>query len=314
MTATSDNTSAPRWRQVFFLLALAACFTPAISPPLALALGLGVGLFLGHPWLPYNGKVIKPLLQGSVVLLGFGMNLAAVYTVGKQGVTMTLCSLAGTMTLGWLLGKALRVDPTTALLVSSGTAICGGSAIAAVGPVLQADERQMSMSLGTVFVLNALAIFIFPPLGNWLELSQEQFGQWAAVAIHDTSSVVGAAAKYGAEALQVGTTVKLVRTLWIIPLVLVLSLVRKQKASRLAIPWFVVGFLLAAAARSGLPQYETFFGWLLMAGKRGLTITLFLIGTGISLPALRHVGVRPFVLGVLLWAVVAGVSLAAVMG
>ncbi|MCM2317524.1 MAG: putative sulfate exporter family transporter [Thermoanaerobaculia bacterium] len=299
-------------RRVLFAAAALACLTPWISPPIALAIGLAIGLTLGNPWPKEMSKATKLLLQASVVGLGFGMNMAAVVRAGTQGIGFTIATIFGTLVAGTLLGRALGIPPRTTHLIASGTAICGGSAIAAVGPVVGATDEEMSVSLGTVFILNAVALFVFPPIGVALGLTQAEFGIWSAVAIHDTSSVVGAAAKYGAEALQVATTVKLTRALWIIPLALGTALVVHRRAAKIAIPWFIVLFFVAAATRTWVENPFGIFDYVVFAARRGLTLTLFLIGAGLSLPKLRAVGVRPMILGVALWVAISVLTLVAV--
>ncbi|HET7435576.1 MAG TPA: putative sulfate exporter family transporter [Thermoanaerobaculia bacterium] len=297
---------------VFFALLL-FCLTPWASPPIALALGLALALTIGNPFAGKTSKPTKLLLQASVVLLGFGMNLQKVVEAGRTGVVFTIATITGTLLLGWLAGRALRVERGTAHLISSGTAICGGSAIAAVGPVIGATDEEMSVSLGTVFILNSIALFIFPMIGAALHLSQTQFGVWAAIAIHDTSSVVGAAAKYGAEALQIATTVKLTRALWIVPLTLATALLFRRKKARIAIPWFILWFLVASIVRTYVPAPANVWSLLVLLARIGLTVTLFLIGAGLSRKSLAAVGARPLILGVLLWIVISSVSLWAVM-
>ena len=299
-----EHSHPAAWRKAIFLAALAACLLPVASPPQALAAGLGLALTVGHPFLRYNGKATKILLQASVVGLGFGMNLGKVAEAGRSGLVFTILTLSGTLLLGSLLGRWLGVGRKTSYLLSSGTAICGGSAIAAVGPVLGASGQEMSVALGTVFILNAVGLFVFPVVGHSLGLSQSQFGIWAAIAIHDTSSVVGAAAKYGNEALQIAATVKLTRALWIVPLVLFTAWLFKNRSSRIAIPWFIFLFLLASVVRTLLPGQPALFGGLVAVARTGLTITLFLIGAGLSRQALKAVGVRPLLQGVLLWVIV----------
>jgi uncharacterized integral membrane protein (TIGR00698 family) len=295
------------------LLALAAaCLSGFISPPIALATGLVFALAIGNPLPRLTQKSSKILLQASVVGLGFGMNLGTLLAAGRTGIGFTVCSIGGTLLLGWLVGRWLRVEAQASTLVSCGTAICGGSAIAAVAGVIQADSRAISVALGTVFLLNAVALFIFPPIGHWLNLSQNQFGVWSAIAIHDTSSVVGAAAKYGDEALRVATTVKLVRALWIVPLALGLALFTGRKGAKIAWPWFILFFVGAACVRTWLPQGETVYVRLAMLAKLGLTLTLFLIGAQISREALRTVGWRALVQGVILWIVISIAGLLAV--
>jgi uncharacterized integral membrane protein (TIGR00698 family) len=300
-------------RRIAFVLAGLACLTPWLSPPVALAVGLVFGLAGAHPWRKQAGTATRVLLQASVVGLGFGMNLTVLLAAGSQGIGFTIATIAGTLVLGLALGRALGMSGRTAHLISSGTAICGGSAIAAVGPVLGASEEEMSVSLGTVFILNAVALFIFPPLGVWLGMTQVEFGIWSAIAIHDTSSVVGAAAKYGAEALQVATTVKLTRALWIIPLAIGTAAVLRRHSAKIAIPWFIFLFVAAAALRTWIPAPDALFSAIVFASKRGLTLTLFLIGAGISVANLKMVGARPLVLGILLWIAISCVSLFAVL-
>lgn len=301
-----------RLQIVLFVVLSLACMTGVVSPPLALAGGVALAMTVGPPFPEFTHRATKYLLQASIVGLGFGMNLAQVWKAGRTGFGFTVATIAGTLLLGWLLGRVLRVEAQTSLLVSSGTAICGGSAIAAVGAVLDADRKAMSVSLGTVFILNACALFIFPGVGRHLGLSQEQFGMWSAIAIHDTSSVVGAASKFGDEALRVATTVKLTRALWIIPLSLGIALMRRKKDTKITIPWFVFLFLLAAAVNTALPQGEVLYAFVQKASKIGLTLTLFFIGTGLSREAIRTVGARAMIQGVLLWIAISLAGLFAV--
>jgi uncharacterized integral membrane protein (TIGR00698 family) len=294
--------------KLLFLAALLFSISPWASPPLALAFGIAFGLFLTHPFPKEAKSYSKTLLQFSVVGLGFGMNLHDVVRAGRSGFLYTAIGITATLLLGLALGRMMQVAETNSLLIAVGTAICGGSAIAAVGPVLKAKDEEMSISLGTVFILNSVALLIFPMIGTATGLNQTQFGLWAALAIHDTSSVVGAAAKYGAQALAVGTTVKLARALWIVPLTLGIALTRRQQA-KIQWPWFILFFCLAAVLKTyvtvGAPLYE----WLVLAAKAGLRATLFLIGSGISIATLRKVGARPLVLGVVLWLIVGALSL-----
>ena len=251
------------------------------------------------------------LLQCSVVALGFGMNLHEVLKAGRSGFIYTALGISFALLAGLALGKLLQVRGNSSFLITAGTAICGGSAIAAIGPILQADEEEMAVSLGTIFILNSIALLIFPPIGNALHLSQSQFGLWAALAIHDTSSVVGAATKYGPQALVIGTTVKLARALWIVPLALATAAVmrsRSQKvptsgdrAPRIQFPWFIAFFVLAAVLNTYLPALAPLNKSLFTLGRLGLTATLFLIGSGISRSMVKEVGWRPLFLGVLLW-------------
>ena len=295
-----------------FLAVAGATLTGWISPPIALALGLAFALALGNPMPEASHRASKLLLQGSVVGLGFGMNLAAVWAAGRTGFGFTVATIFGTLALGFGLGRLLKVEATTSHLVSVGTAICGGSAIAAVGSVLDADSKAMSVALCTVFVLNAVALLTFPPLGHALGMDPAHFGLWAAIAIHDTSSVVGAASKYGGEALAVATTVKLARALWIFPIALGLAFAKRRGTQRVKWPWFIFAFLAAAGIRTRWPQGEAAYGFIQHAAKLGLTLTLFLIGAGLSREALRRVGFRPMLQGILLWLVVSLAGLAAV--
>jgi uncharacterized integral membrane protein (TIGR00698 family) len=283
-----------------------------LSPPLALAAGLAYGLFVEHGYHIEARQLSKFLLQASVVCLGFGMNLGQVVRVGRSGFVYTAIGIAFALGLGLLLGKLLTIEKTQSFLISAGTAICGGSAIAALAPVTDATEEQMAVSMGTVFVLNSVALFLFPLVGALLHLSQTQFGLWAALAIHDTSSVVGAAAKYGMVALSVGTTVKLARALWIVPVALGVAAVRRSNR-RVHLPWFILFFVLAAVMNSYVPALRAVYPALARLGRLGLAVTLFLIGTGISRQMLRRVGVRPMVQGILLWIVVGSVSLLSIL-
>jgi uncharacterized integral membrane protein (TIGR00698 family) len=298
-------------RKATFVAIVLFCLTPWCSPPLALALGLVLALTIGHPF--RTSKITKLLLQISVVGLGFGMNLQKVIEAGRTGIVFTIATIVGTLTLGYLLGRALHISAGTAHLISSGTAICGGSAIAAVGPILEATDEEMSVSLGTVFILNAIALFVFPLIGRALGLSQTQFGIWAAIAIHDTSSVVGAAASYGAEALQIATTVKLTRALWIVPLALGTAVAFRRRSTRVALPWFILFFLLAAVARTYIAAPTMVWDVLVRIARTGLTVTLFLIGASLSRRSLAAVGVRPLILGVVLWLVISAAGLWGVM-
>lgn len=283
-----------------------------LSPPLALAAGLAYGLLVEHGFHPDARRLSKFLLQASVVCLGFGMNLGEVVRVGRSGFLYTACGIAFAMGLGWLVGRLLSVEKTQSFLISAGTAICGGSAIAALAPVTEANEEQVAVSMGTVFVLNSVALFLFPAVGLLLHLSQSQFGLWAALAIHDTSSVVGAAAKYGEIALAVGTTVKLARALWIVPVALGVAAAHKARKG-ITLPWFILFFVLAAVMNSYVPVLHFAYPTLAKLGRLGLAVTLFLIGTGISKKTLKEAGVRPMMQGIVLWAVVGSATLAAIL-
>jgi len=295
-------------QKIIFVLGLAVAASGFVSPPLALTLGLAFGLIFTHPFARGSRKFSKYLLQGSVVGLGFGMNLNQVIHAGRSGFLYTLLSISFALAVGMTLGLLLSVPRTSAFLISTGTAICGGSAIAAVGPITEASDEQMAVSLGTVFVLNSIALLIFPAIGSALNLSQTQFGLWAALAIHDTSSVVGAAAKYGTVALAVGTTVKLARALWIVPLSVGTAVARGTKA-RIQWPWFIALFCLAAVCNTYLPSGAGAYALLTKLAKIGLTVTLYLIGSGISVATLKEVGHRPLLQGVLLWLLISAGSL-----
>jgi len=292
-----------------FFLAAAFAASPWASPPAALAAGLAFGLLVAHPFGKETKLAATFLLQASVVCLGFGMDLREVLAAGSTGLLWTAGGIAFTLTSGWLLARALKVRGTAGALISVGTAICGGSAIAALGPILGADEEDMSVSLGTVFLLNSVALLVFPAIGRAAGLSEGQFGLWAALSIHDTSSVVGATAKYGATALAVGTTIKLARALWIVPLALAAAAFTRSEATT-RWPWFILLFLSAAAAGSALPTFGPVFGFLHGSGRVGLKITLMLIGSGVSRGALARVGPRPLLHGLLLWGLVGTCSLA----
>jgi uncharacterized integral membrane protein (TIGR00698 family) len=303
------------WQKIVFYLLIFACLTPFASPPLALVLGLIFTLTVGNPFAEKTAKYTKILLQASVVLLGFGMNLTAVYRAGKDGIAFTLATIFGTLVIGYFVGKLLKVNDKTSALISSGTAICGGSAIAAVAPAIDADGEQISVSLGTIFILNSIALVVFPIVGHQLNLSPNQFGVWAAIAIHDTSSVVGAAQSYGAEALAVATTVKLARALWIAPVALVFAFFYCSTKTKIAVPWFIFLFLLATVIRTYMPAEfpPSIFDSLVMLAKTGLTVTLFFIGASLSRKTLKKVGVLPLAQGVLLWILISLVSLWAVL-
>ena len=303
-------------------VALAVTYIPCVrsfgswvTPPVALFLGLAFALVFGQPFPGFNKKMSKKLLQYSVVGLGFGMNIEASLASGKEGMLFTIVSVFGTLLIGWLIGrKMLKVDRNTSYLISSGTAICGGSAIAAVGPVIKAKDSEMSVALGTVFILNAIALFLFPAIGKLLGLDEQQFGTWAAIAIHDTSSVVGAGAAYGEEALKVATTIKLTRALWIIPVAFLTSFIFRTKGGKVNIPWFILFFVLAMVANTYLlcdyPQIGTVVSGI---SRKCLTITMFFIGASLSPSVLKSVGVKPLVQGVLLWVIISVGSLLFIM-
>ena len=296
--------------QILFLALAVLSFSPIVSPPIALLFGiLFVNIF---------GKVletdtfVKKLLQYSIVGLGFGINLNTAIEAGSQGFLFTVSTIALVMIFGLLLAKILKIDKTIAQLISAGTAICGGSAIAAVAPILKANSKQTSVALGIVFVLNAVALFIFPEIGHFFNLSQNQFGIWSAIAIHDTSSVVGAASKYGNEALQIATTVKLARALLIIPLALLISIFTKSEG-KIKIPYFIGFFVLAILAGTYLPFLQNFNTIISEISRDTLKVALFLIGAGLSLQNLKNIGIKPLLLGIILWIFISSISLYAVL-
>jgi len=301
----------PTLAKIIFVLGLALSFTGLLSPPIALTVGILFGLSFPHPYINESRGIARTLLQSSVVALGFGMNLHEVLKAGRSGFIYTALGISFALLAGLALGKLLQVRGNSSFLITAGTAICGGSAIAAIGPILQPDEEEMAVSLGTIFILNSIALLVFPPIGNALHLSQSQFGLWAALAIHDTSSVVGAATKYGPQALVIGTTVKLARALWIVPLALVTAAIKRRRSqkvstsgdsvARIQFPWFIAFFVFAAVLNTYLPVLGPLSNGLFTLGRLGLTATLFLIGSGISRATLKEVGWRPLLLGVLLW-------------
>ena len=304
------------------VVALIATYIPSVAflgswatPPVVLFLGLAFALVCTQPYPAFNKKMSKQLLQYSVVGLGFGMNIEASLASGKEGMMFTVISVFGTLLVGWLVGRLLlKVDKNTSYLISSGTAICGGSAIAAVGPVIKAKDSEMSVALGTVFILNALALFIFPPIGRYLGLDDVQFGTWAAIAIHDTSSVVGAGAAYSEEALEVATTIKLTRALWIIPVALITCVLFKSNDKKIKLPWFILCFVVAMLVNTYLldavPQVgKTING----IARKCLTLTMFFIGASLSPAVIRQVGVKPLLQGVILWVLVSAVTLAVIL-
>ena len=286
-----------------------------VTPPVALFLGLVFALTCGQAYPTFNKTVSKKLLQYSVIGLGFGMNLHASLASGKEGMLFTIVSVFGTLLIGMLIGcKLLKINRNTAYLISSGTAICGGSAIAAVGPIIKAKDSDMSVALATIFILNAIALFLFPALGHWLGMTQQEFGTWAAIAIHDTSSVVGAGAAYGEEALQVATTIKLTRALWIIPLALLTAVIFRSEGKKISIPWFILFFIVAMLLNTyvltDIPQVGQFIYGI---ARKGLVITMFFIGASLSIDTIKSVGIRPLLQGILLWLVISAGSLAYIL-
>ena len=293
-------------RILFVTLFIASFFLPTA---VALLAGIALAVTLGSPFPVFTKKVSKYLLQASVVGLGFGMNLYSAVESGEDGMLFTIVSVVGVMVIGTLLGRVFKLSRNNSYLISSGTAICGGSAIAAVAPVIDADDNETTLSMVTVFVLNAVALLIFPAIGHLAGLSQEQFGTWAAIAIHDTSSVVGAGAAYGEEALKVATTVKLTRALWIIPLAIATTFIFKKKGKKISIPWFIFLFIGAMLANTYLGIPEKVSAAISGFAKNALGSTLFLIGCGLSVQSVKEVGFRPFLLGISLWVVISVSSL-----
>ena len=286
-----------------------------VTPPVVLFIGLVFALLCGQAYPTFNKNISKKLLQYSVIGLGFGMNLQASLASGKEGMLFTIISVVGTLLIGMFIGcKILKLNRNTSYLISSGTAICGGSAIAAVGPIIKAKDTDMSMALATVFILNAIGLFLFPALGHWLGLSQQEFGTWAAIAIHDTSSVVGAGAAYGEEDLQVATTIKLTRALWIIPLALITSIIFRSDGKKISIPWFILFFIVAMLINTYLlADYPEIGKFIAGIARKGLIITMFFIGASLSVDVIKSVGIRPLLQGILLWIIISAASLAYIL-
>ncbi|MBP3343443.1 MAG: putative sulfate exporter family transporter [Bacteroidales bacterium] len=305
-------------KKIIFLLLLAV--SVFVSPAVALFAGIVLALFVGNPYGALSKKVSKYLLQAAVVGLGFGMNLHESLAAGKDGIIFTIVSVTGVMVIGYSIGRMMGILPKLSYLISAGTAICGGSAIAAVSPVVKADDNETSISLAVIFTLNAIALFIFPPIGEMLGLTQNQFGLWAAIAIHDTSSVVGAASIYGEEALKVATTVKLTRALWIIPLSIVSIFIfarqnRNQEGekTKINIPWFIFLFILAMVINTYISLPEGLLEVIKVASHKALSVTLFLVGCGLSVASIKKVGFKPVLLGVILWIIISVVTLFVVL-
>ncbi|WP_353116909.1 putative sulfate exporter family transporter [Myroides odoratus] len=311
MTVQNSNTASGS-KIIFMGLAILSLF-PFISSATALVLGIIYAQIFENPYAKQTKKATGLLLKIAVVGLGFGMNVYSALAAGKDGFVLTIFSIFLTLTLGFGIGKLLKIDKKISYLISSGTAICGGSAIAAVSPVIDADEKQISVALGIVFILNSVALIIFPPIGHALGLSQVDFGLWSAIAIHDTSSVVGAAAKYGDEALEVATTVKLARALWVIPVAFLSTMLFKNKGSKVKIPYFIGLFVLAMLANSYIPFIQPLGPYIVEVSKAALTLTLFLIGTSLSFRTVKNVGAKPFIEGVLLWIFISVSSLAYIL-
>lgn len=275
-----------------------------ITPAIALFIGLFYALVFKNPYPKFNKKASKYLLQASVVGLGFGMNVTEALKSGSNGMLFTIVSVVGVMIIGVLIGRMMHINRKTSYLISSGTAICGGSAIAAIGPTLKANEDEMAVSLGVIFILNAIALFIFPPIGHFFGLNETQFGTWAAIAIHDTSSVVGAGDAYGQLALQTGTLIKLTRALWIIPLAIVTMFIFRDNSKKISIPWFIFLFIVAMLINTycNLPnELTSSIAWL---AKKGLILTLFFIGASLSIKTIKHIGIKPLILATILWIII----------
>ena len=300
-------------RIVLFLVLMAACLSTFISSPVALVSGFLFVYLFGHPLPDLNSKAVSLLLKVAVVGLGFGMSITEALQAGQDGFLLTVFSIVLTLVLGYLIGKKLMMEKRTSHLLSSGTAICGGSAIAAVAPVINATEKDMSVSLGVVFLLNSIALVVFPILGHLFEMTQHQFGLWCAIAIHDTSSVVGAAYAFGDEALQIATTVKLARALWIIPLSLVSLYLFKGKGKSIKIPWFIFLFVVAILMNTYLPIPEMVTAGITTGSKSLLVLTLFLIGAGLSVDKIKSAGWKPMILGISLWVIISVMSLIVIM-
>jgi uncharacterized integral membrane protein (TIGR00698 family) len=320
VTDSPSKTADPLKTPGHFILPLGLIFaiSPWASSATALLLGVFIVLLFGNPYIARTRKLTRPLLSNSIIGLGAGVNLMVVAKAGLDGILFTAVALSATLLVGWLLGRLLKTDPETSLLINVGTAICGGSAIAAVSSAIRAQDHDTSVSLAVVFVLNACALIIFPPLGHHFLLTEGQFGLWSALAIHDTSSVVGATMQYGNHALEVGTTVKLVRALWIIPVTLIIAKIYAKKNSGkdgrpTQYPWFILGFLLMSALVTWVPQLGSAGHFIELIAKRALIVTLFLIGAGLTRATLQKVGFRPLVQGVVLWFIVASCNLIVVM-
>ena len=308
MRNKTPSKNSPIYKMIFLVLAI-SCLTTYVSPPIALLLGLVFAQLFQHPFPNLNNRITSMLLKVSVIGLGFGINVTTAMKASREGIVVTIISIVSIFILGFLFSKLLKTDKIISFLISAGTAICGGSAIAAVSPIIKANEKQISVALGVVFILNSVALFIFPVIGHYFNFSQSQFGLWSAIAIHDTSSVVGAASKYGQEALEIATTVKLARALWIIPTALLATFVFKQKNVKIKIPYFIGFFVLAIIANTYLPIVQNNGSYLVFLAKLGLTLTLFLIGSGLNKDVIKSVGMRPLLQGVMLWVIISVTTL-----
>lgn len=287
------------------LLIAVLCLFPFISSGLALGLGIIISLIPGEKSSIEKSSISSKLLQASVVLMGFGMNFDQIMETNQVGFKITVFSVISTILIGIVLGKIFKVEKKTAYLIACGTAICGGSAIAAISPVIQAKNNQISFAMGVVFILNAVALFLFPFLGHLFGIDQEHFGYWAAIAIHDTSSVVGAGSAYGERALEIATTVKLTRALWIIPVAFITSLFYKTDGKKIKIPWFILFFVIAIAISHFIPQWTTSYDHLYWLGHKGMLLALFFIGLSLSLESIKNAGLKSILLGISLWIIIA---------
>ena len=299
-------------KKIGFFIALALCFIPFVDGPIALLLGFATVNLIGNPFAEKNGKAINWLLRGAIIGLGFGMNFYSAAAAGRDGFLFTVATIVVVLIAGYFLGKLLKVDSVTAYLVSAGTAICGGSAIAAVAPVVNAQAKQISVSLAVVFLLNAVALLLFPLIGHYFELSQHQFGLWCAIAIHDTSSVVGAASAYGNEALETATTVKLARALWIIPLSLITLVFNRNNNAKLKFPYFILFFILSMLISTYFPEFDSAYDIIVLIAKKALVIALFLVGCGLKIEVIKSVGGRTLLLGLALWLLISVLSLSVI--
>jgi len=300
-------------REILFAVIVILCASPVMTAPVALIAGIVVAWTIGNPYLHLNHKITQLLLQVSVVGLGFGMTTGSAINAGKSAFGLTIATITGTLLLGFLLNKLLQSDKKTSWLIAVGTAICGGSAIAAVSPAIKAQEKQITVAVGTIFILNAIALLVFPFIGFAFHLTQEQFGLWSAIAIHDTSSVTGAAARYGKQALEIATTVKLARALWIVPVTLLSSFLFNTKDSRVKIPWFILLFIVAIILNTYVPVVQEYGHWVVAFSRAGLSVTLFLIGTGLSKSTLQSVGFKPLLQGTVLWICISVITLSVIL-
>ncbi|WP_051119200.1 YeiH family protein [Vibrio campbellii] len=295
-------------------MALLFCLTPFVSSPIALVIGFLLASFSLVPTELPIASFTKKLLSYSIIGLGFGIHFEQALTVTSDGIGLIIATILGTLVIGMMIAKMIKLERTTAYLIASGTAICGGSAIAAVAPAIKAKDEQIGLALATVFVLNSLALFIFPVIGHAIGLDQHTFGTWAAIAIHDTSSVVGAASAYGEEALTTATTLKLARALWIIPVALISAVIfsrgnGEEGKSKLVIPYFIFWYCAAIAFSDFFPQFEVVYQGIFAIAKQALVVCLFLIGCSISVSKLKSAGAKPLMFGVTLWVLISTTSL-----